>query len=409
MLQALIRTAWLSLLAALLSAPLLAQSPDAVATPPPNVPEFRAAFAGQTRAPEVLSGVDLKVEVVAAGLLHPWGLALLPDGAMLVSERAGRLRLIDAGGALIADPITGLPDVLSNKQGGLLDIAAAPDFAASGMVYWTYAKPVGAGLSATAAARGRLSADRRHLTEVMQIYEQSPASPSPAHFGSRIGFEAGGAVIITTGDHFTETERQFAQDLAKGHGKVVRLNPDGSVPDDNPYAGHAEVDSRIARVFTYGHRNVQGLHIDQATGAVWIVEHGPQGGDELNLLKPGANYGWPVISYGENYDGTPVGAGITAAAGMEQPVYYWDPVIAPGDIVAYQGAMFPDWYGDFLIASLNPGGIVRLEMRNGLVTGEERMLTDQGRIRDVDVAADGAILVLTDQDDGAVLRLTPAR
>ena len=388
-----------------LATPVFAQSADPVEQAAANVPEFAPAFPEQTRAPAAVSGVTLAVAPLAEGLAHPWGLALLPDGSMLVTEREGRMRLITADGTLVPDPITGLPEVLSNKQGGLLDVAVAPDFATSRMVYWTYAKALSGNLSATAAARGKLSEDGTALTDVEEIFEQSPGSTSPAHYGSRIAFDPAGHVLITTGEHFTEADRQLAQDPEKTYGKVVRLNPDGTVPEDNPFA---DGKGAAPQVFTLGHRNVQGLYIDPETSAIWIIEHGPQGGDELNLLTAGANYGWPFISYGENYDGTPIGDGITAAEGMEQPVYYWDPVIAPGDLEVYNGTMFADWQGDFLIASLNPGALVRLEMTDGIVTGEERLLTDQGRIRDVDVAPDGAILVLTDAPDGAVLRLTPA-
>jgi glucose/arabinose dehydrogenase len=223
------------------------------------------------------------------------------------------------------------------------------------------------------------------------------------HYGSRIVFDGAGHVFVTTGEHFTEAERQLAQDLAATYGKVARLNLDGTVPQDNPFVGR---EGAVPSIWSYGHRNIQSAALD-AGGQLWIVEHGPQGGDELNRIEPAANYGWPVISYGENYNGSPVGESVTGREGMEQPVYYWDPVIAPSGMAFYEGEMFADWQGDALVGSLQPGALVRLELEGGRVVGEERLLEDAGRIRDVAVAPDGAVLVLTDADNGALLRLTP--
>ncbi len=383
----------------------MAQTADPVAQGEKNVPEFEPAFANQTRAPAEASGMTLALETVVGNLEHPWGLALLPDGAMLVTERPGRLRVITADGQLQSAPVKGVPKVHAVQQGGLLDVAIAPDFSESRLVYWTYAEPLGGGMSVTAAARGRLTDDMRELTDVQRIFQQTPPSPSPAHYGSRIDFDAQGRVIITTGEHFTDSERLLAQDLTTTYGKVIRINPDGTPVDENAIAQQSNARPEI---YTYGHRNIQGLDIDPATGEIWTVEHGPQGGDELNRLTAGANYGWPVISYGENYGGSPVGSGKPRQTGMEEPVYYWDPVIAPGDMVFYQGAAFADWQGDLLVTSLNPGGLVRLNLQEGQVIGEEWVITDQGRIRDVDTDASGALLLLTDDPDGAVLRVTPA-
>jgi glucose/arabinose dehydrogenase len=262
---------------------------------------------------------------------------------------------------------------------------------------------MGGGASATATARGRLSEDGASLAEVEDIFVQEPPSPTTNHYGSRLVFDDAGHVFVTTGEHFSERERQLAQSLSATYGKVVRVNLDGSVPEDNPFVGR---EGAIPSIWSYGHRNIQSAALD-AEGQLWIVEHGPQGGDELNRIEPGANYGWPVISYGENYNGTPVGEGVTAQEGMEQPVYYWDPVIAPSGMAFHDGEMFPDWQGDALIGSLTPGALVRLELEGGRVVGEERLLEDEGRIRDVAVAPDGAVLVLTDAGNGALLRLTP--
>lgn len=381
----------LCLALSLAASPALAAPVDQGA---PNVPGFRPAFDGQTRAEEAVSGVAPKVEVLADWVEHAWGIAPLPEGGYLITERPGDMRVMGADGALSA-PIAGLPPVFARQQGGLLDVALGPGFARDGVIFWTYAKPMAGGRSATAAARGVLSADRTRLSEVRDIFVQDPPSRTPAHYGSRIVFDGAGHAYITTGEHFTRAERMLAQDPDVTYGKVVRVDLEGGVPVDNPF-GNA--------TWSLGHRNIQGAAID-ARGRLWTVEHGPQGGDELNLIRRGANYGWPVISYGENYDGSPIGVGITQKEGMEQPVYYWDPVIAPGGMTFYDGAMFPEWQGDLLIASLNPGGLVRLRLSGDRVVGEERFL-EGTRIRDVQVAPDGAVLVLVDAQGGEVLRLS---
>ena len=368
---------------------------------PPNVPEFAPAFPGQTRAPAADSGVEIAVETVAEGLEHPWGVAVLPDGVVLVTEQPGRLRVV-VDGVLRPDPVAGLPEVLAEDQGGLLDVAVGPDFAQDRTVFWTYAKPVGAGASATAAARGRLSEDLSALTDVADIFVQDPPSPSTKHYGARLALDAAGHVYVTTGERFSERAR--AQDLAASYGKVLRIRADGSAPADNPFAAEG---GEAAKVLSYGHRNIQGAALRPGTGALWIAEHGPQGGDELNLIEPGGNYGWPVVSYGENYDGTPVGDGETRAEGVVEPRYYWDPVIAPGGMAFYDGAAFADWDGDLLISGLRSQALVRLELDGDTVVAEERLLTDVGRVRDVAIDADGAILVAIDARDGALLRLTP--
>lgn len=387
-----------------LALPAQAQTGAPVEQGAPNVPGNTPAFEGQTRAPEERSGLQLQVTEIAGGLVHPWGVAVLPEGGYLVTERPGRLRVVTEDG-ILSDPIAGLPDIRARGQGGLLDVTLGPDFAADRVIYWTYAKPMGKGLSATAAARGRLSEDLTEVTGAEDIFVQDPPSPTAMHFGSRIVFDPAGIAYVTTGEHSAEAERGFAQDLDKTYGKVIRIRPDGSAPPDNPFVGQS---GAVATIWSLGHRNIQGAAIHPATGALWTIEHGPMGGDELNMPQAGGNYGWPVISYGVNYDGSPVGEGLTAAAGMEQPVYYWDPVIAPGGMTFYPGGMFIDWEGDLLIGAMKPGALVRLGIdSSGLVASEERLLTDQGRIRDVAVAPDGALLLLVDADDGRLLRVTP--
>jgi len=350
---------------------------------PPNT-DFAPAFAEQTRAP-ALPGTALRVETFATGLENPWGIAALPDGRFLVTERPGRLRMVGPDGAVSA-PLAGVPEVFASGQGGLLDVAVPPDFATTGEVWLTYAKPVQGG-SVTAVARGVLAVDGTALEGVEDLFLQSPVVDSDGHYGSRIVFD-GSDVLVTLGER--QGYAALAQDPTATFGKVVRMARDGTG----------------AAVLTLGHRNPQGAALD-GQGRLWTVEHGPRGGDELNLIVAGANYGWPVVSYGENYSGRPVGEGIARAEGFVEPVYYWDPVIAPGGMVFYGGAAFAGWEGDLLVSSLNPGGLVRLDIDGDLVRGEERMLTDVGRVRDVEVTGDGRVLVLIDAGDGGVLRLSP--
>ena len=370
----------------------------------PNVPGFDPAFPEQYRAPASDSGVTLAVETFARPLEHPWGIDALPDGGYIVTELPGRMRTISASGD-VSEPIEGLPEVFYAGQGGLLDVAIGPTFADDRLIYWSYARPLEGGKSVTVASRGRLSEDGSAVTGVEDIFVQEPPSPTPAHFGSRIRFDDDGHIFITTGDHFTEAERLLAQDLGTTYGKVIRVNLDGSIPEDNPFV---DTQGAIGSIWTLGHRNVQGAAIHPGTGQLWTIEHGPQGGDELNPSKPGTNYGWPTVSYGENYDGSPVGEGIERHDGdFVEPRYYWDPVIAPGGMLFYRGDLFTDWKGDLLISSMVPGALVRIELDGETVTGEERLLKDHGRIRDIVEAPDGALLVLVDAAEGAVLRLTP--
>lgn len=393
---------------ALLAAPAFAAAaladpvPQSVPQGPKNVPDLAPAFPEQTRAPAMTTGVALDVDTVADGLVHPWGVAPMPGGGFLVTERPGRMRLVAADGA-VSEPLDGIPEVYAEKQGGLLDVALSPEFATDRTVYFTYSKPMGDGLSATAAARGTLSEDRSRLEDVADIFVQDPPSPTPMHYGSRLVFDGKGNVFVTTGEHSVPEERVFAQDLDKTYGKVIRVATDGTVPEDNPFVG---TDGAVPSIWSLGHRNIQAAALD-ASGQLWVVEHGPKGGDELNRVEPGKNYGWPVISYGVNYDGSKVGGGDAVADGMEQPRYYWDPVIAPSGLVFYDGALFADWQGDALIGAMSPGGLMRLKLDGDTVVGEERLLPDRARIRDVAVDEAGAVVVVTDEENGAILRLTP--
>jgi glucose/arabinose dehydrogenase len=356
------------------------------------------AQAPRSPTPDPVKGV-VGVETIAKGLEHPWGLALLPDKRMLVTERPGRLRLVDPAGKL-SDPLTGVPQVYARGQGGLLDIALSSTFDKDRLVYLSFAEP-GEGGAGTAVARGRLGERGLEKTEV--IWRQQPKVNGPNHFGSRIVFRRDGTLLVTLGDRFNYSDS--AQDLSTTLGKIVRINPDGSAPKDNPFVGRA-----VARpeIWSYGHRNIQAAALHPETGQLWTAEHGARGGDELNRPEAGKNYGWPVISYGRHYSFLPIGEG-TAKEGMEQPVYYWDPVIAPSGMAFYTGDLFAGWKGNILIGSLTPGLLVRLVLKSDKVEREERFLGDlRERIRDVRQAADGSLYLLTDARDGRILRATPA-
>ncbi|NRB02199.1 MAG: PQQ-dependent sugar dehydrogenase [Rhodobacteraceae bacterium] len=368
-----------------------------------NVPEFAPAFTNQTRAGLVQSDIDLRTETVAQGLTRPWGIDRLPDGSYLVTERPGRLRLITPAGDVSA-PISGVPTLLAERQGGLLDVELSPDFATDRTVFLSYSKPLGGGQSTLAVARATLSDDGATLRETTDIFVGGPGSRNPMHYGSRVVAAPDGILYITTGEHFSRTERRYAQDIDKTHGKVLRIQTDGTAPADNPFANNS---AARPEVFSYGHRNVQGAALRPGTSQLWTIEHGPKGGDELNRIEAGANYGWPVASYGENYNGSSVGKGISdhAGNGFAEPRYYWDPVIAPSGMTFYDGALFPEWQGDVLIAALAGRGIVRVKLDGDRVIEEERLLTDLGRVRDVMVDTDGSLIALTDAD-GTLVRIT---
>lgn len=366
---------------------------------PPNVPSQRPAFEGQTRAPVLADDIPLKTTALAEGLENPWGMAELPGGGWLVTERPGRMRLLGADGSL-SEPISGLPEVDNRRQGGLLDVAVAPDFARTRRVWWSFAEPREGGKTAAAVGTGVLSGDGRAMQDVRVIFQQQPAWDSALHYGSRLVFDDQGALYVTTGERSQPQPRQLAQDVTTHLGKVLRISPDGGAAPGNP-----AIEGGQPEIWSYGHRNLQAAAL-APDGSLWTVEHGPEGGDELNHPQPGKNYGWPVITYGQDYSGSPIGEGLTAADGMEQPVYYWDPVIAPSGMEFYQGAMFPEWDGDALIGGMGARALVRLELEGERVTGEARHLQGIGRVRDVDVASDGAVVLLIDDPDGSMIRVT---
>ena len=380
----------------LLLAGIAACGPGGTAT---QAQDTAQAQAPRSPTPEATPGV-VRAEVVARGLVHPWAVEILPDGRFLVTERPGRLRIVEADGS-VSEPLSGVPEVAARGQGGLLDVTLDPQFDENRLVYLSYAEPGEGGTASTAVARGRLGAGG--LEDVEVIYRQVPKVESRGHYGSRIVFDRDGKLFVTHGDRMNQ--RPLVQDLSTGIGKIMRINPDGSVPDDNPFV---DEEGALPAIWSYGHRNVQAAALHPETGQLWTVEHGARGGDELNHPEAGKNYGWPVITYGVDYSGERIGEG-TAKEGMEQPVYYWDPVIAPSGMVWYTGDAFPGWKGSALIGSLTPGALVRLELSDGRVVKEERYLADlDQRFRDVQQGADGLVYVVTDEEDGQLLRLHPA-
>lgn len=344
----------------------------------------------------IASASTLNPVVVVEHLEHPWGFAFLPDGDILITERPGRLRRVH-NGVLLPRPIAGLPRIKAGGQGGLLDIALHPDYANNGWIYLSY---VAAGRDGrgTEVLRAKLVDD--HLEQVDIIFRLQPKSGARQHFGSRLLFDEQGYLYITLGDR---GDRPRAQNLSDHAGSLIRLHDDGRIPQDNPFIGRANV---MPEIYSYGHRNLQGATLDPDTGAIWTHEHGPQGGDELNIIKAGANYGWPVITYGVNYGfGTSIGEG-TAKEGMEQPSHYWVPSIAPSGMAFYKGDKFPEWRGDLFIGSLKFRLLVRLQIENNRVVKEERLLRGLlGRIRDVRNGPDGYLYLLTDATDGKLIRL----
>ena len=336
----------------------------------------------------------IKVETVATGLGHPWGLAFLPDGRMLVTERSGTLRLVSKDGKL-TEPLSGVPEVVVAGQGGLLDVAIDPDFKSNGLVYLSYSEP-GEGGASTAVARGKLG--ESGLDNVEVIFRQEPKVEGGNHFGSRLVFAPDGKLFVTLGERFTFTP---AQDLNNDLGKIVRINPDGSVPKDNPFVGHKDARPEI---WSYGHRNPQGAAINPETGRLWETEFGPRGGDELNIPQAGKNYGWPVVSWGNHYTGQDIPDPPTHPE-FADAIYHWNPVISPSGITFYTGDAIPGWKGNLLIGALSGQAIVRLTLDGEKVVGEERIPMGT-RIRDVVQGPDGAVYALTDEGNGEILRLT---
>ncbi|MEO8257783.1 MAG: PQQ-dependent sugar dehydrogenase [Acidobacteriota bacterium] len=375
---------------------------------PPNGQGQKPAAAAQTRAPEQKLNVAFTVVTVTEGLVNPWGLTFLPGGRMLVTERPGRLRVVSADGKQMSEPVAGLPAVDFQGQGGLLDVAIDPAFATNQLIYWSYAEP-GDKVNNTAVARGRLVDGAAPKVENVQvIFHQAPSLASPLHFGGRLVFGRDGTLFVTLGERSITEGRLQAQRMDGLLGKIVRLNADGSVPKDNPFVGKQGVRPEI---WSFGHRNVQAAALHPATGELWEVEHGTRGGDELNVSRKGKDYGWPTIAYGIEYQGGTITGGIQQQAGMEQPLYYWDPVIAPSGMAFYTGSLFPAWQNSLFVGGMGSLNLVRLTLKGEQVIGEERLLQDlqpeRERIRDVRQGPDGALYLLTDNVKGRILKLVP--
>ena len=382
---------------------------DGMNVRPENAPEQKPAVAGQHRVPEQKLNVAFTVVTVTEGLVNPWGLAFLPDGRMLVTEKPGRLRVISADDKTMSEPVAGLPTVDARGQGGLLDVQLDPAFQKNQLIYWSYAEARDGGANNTAVARGKfVDGPAPKVENVQVIFHQAPSLVSNLHFGGRLVFARDGMLFITLGERSITEGRMQAQKMDGLLGKIVRLNPDGSIPKDNPFVGKEGVRPEI---WSYGHRNVQAAVLHPQSGELWEVEHGTRGGDEVNISRKGKDYGWPTIAYGIEYQGGPITGNITQQAGMEQPVYYWDPNIAPSGMVFYTGRSFPAWQNSLFVGGLGSTNLVRLAVKGDRVVGEERLLQDlqpaRERFRDVEQGPDGAIYLLTDSAKGRILKLVP--
>ena len=366
-----------------------------VETEPPNA-SYKPAFEGQTRINGVKTETPYEVQVIAQGLSNPWAVASLPDGRLIITEKKGNLRIVTTTG-VVGDAITGFPEVDSRSQGGLLDVVAAPDFNSSRMLYFTlaeFAENKSKG-SLTAVGKGKLSMDESKIENFEIIFRAIPYFDNSMHFGSRIVFDNRGNIFVSTGERSDMKTRPKAQLLNNGYGKIVYITTEGKPVEGNPFINNS---SALPEIYSYGHRNVQGLDIHPTTGELWASEMGPRGGDEINLIKPGKNYGWPTIGYGIEYDGKKVGKGITQQEGMEQPVYYWDPVLSPSGMTFYNSDVIAEWKNNLFIGGLSSKHIARIVIKDNKVVGEERLLeNEKQRIRDVEMGTDGALYAVTDE------------
>ncbi|WP_343697820.1 PQQ-dependent sugar dehydrogenase [Flavobacterium sp.] len=365
---------------------------DPVETKPANT-QYKPAFAGQTRINGMTTNTEFKADIITSSLSSPWGVKVLPDGRLIVTQKAGTMRIVTAAG-VVSEPITGLPAVNPAGQGGLLGLCLDPDFSSNRMIYWVFSEAVTGG-NISAVAKGRLANDEKTIENATVIYRSSPANASDLHYGGRILFDQTGNLVASTGERSVLQTRPLAQSLTASLGKVIRITKEGQPASGNPvFAGG----NALPEIYTYGHRNPQGLAIHPVTKEIWQSEHGPRGGDEINRLKAGANYGWPTITYGIEYSGQVIGDAIQQKDGMEQPVYYWDPVISPSGMTFYTGNRVPEWENNLFIGSLSATHIARLVIRDNKVVGEERLLASEGqRFRDITQGSDGALYAVTDQ------------
>ena len=362
-----------------------------VETKDPNT-SYKPAFAGQTRISGVKTSTAYEGKMLSKDLKNPWGIVVLPDGRLLITEKGGTMRIATTQGELSA-PITGLPAVNASAQGGLLGLSIDPEFSSNRMVYWSFSENTGNG-NLTAIAKGKLSSDEKQIENATVIYRATPAYKGTLHYGGRILVDKSGNLVISTGERSDLETRPQAQYLNSSLGKVIRITKEGKAADGNPFIGKSDARPEI---YSYGHRNVQGLAFNPATGDLWENEFGPRGGDELNLIQPGKNYGWPLITYGIEYSGGKVGPGNTKQDGLEQPVYYWDPVVSPSGMTFYSSDSMPEWKNNLFIAGLSSMHIARLVIRDNKVVGEERLLSGENqRFRDVTQGKDGALYAVTD-------------
>lgn len=364
---------------------------DPVETEQPNT-SYSPAFEGQTRVAGVQTSSSYEGRVLTQTLRAPWGITTLPDGRLLVTEKAGTMRIVTTSGQ-VSEPITGIPTVNPAGQGGLLGLRIDPDFATNRTIYWVFSEAITGG-NVTSVAKGQLSANESQIENAKVIYRALPAYAGNLHYGGRILFDQAGNLLVSTGERSDLATRPQAQALDSGLGKIVRITKEGQAASGNPSVGQS---GGRPEIYSYGHRNPQGLAIHPVTGELWQGEHGPRGGDEINRIQAGANYGWPVITYGIEYSGQTIGAGIQQQQGMEQPVYYWDPVVSPSGMTFYTGNRIPEWQNNLFISSLSGQHIIRLVIEDNRVVGEERLLAGEGqRFRDITQGTDGALYAITD-------------
>jgi aldose sugar dehydrogenase len=392
-----------------------------IETKPPNADGQKPTFPQQTRACEVKSKTVFEVTVIASGLNKPWAVEPLPNGDFLITEKAGQMRIVSAkgeigeplqgilsvkeGGITEESKLGGLPPISARGQGGLLDVALSPNFKKDQTIFWSFSEDRKDG-SGTSVASGKLSKDRKTLEDVKVIFQALPAYKNGLHFGSRIAFGQDGKLYVTTGDRFDRPNRLKVQQLDNHYGKVMRINLDGSIPKDNPFVNK---EGAKPEIWSLGHRNLQSAAFD-SSGQLWTVEHGAKGGDELNLIKKGENYGWSIVTFGEEYSGQAIPDAKTEREGYIDPIYYWDPVIAPSGMQVYSGSAFQEWKGNIFVGGLVSQRLVRLIIKDNKVIGEEHLLTDRGkRIRDVKQGNDGFLYLVTDETDGELLRISPKK
>lgn len=367
------------------------QTNVSVETNPANT-SYRAAFVGQTRIQGVKTTTSIQFSIVSNALSSPWGITALPDGRLLVTQKAGTMRIITSSGT-VGNPIRGIPAVNPAGQGGLLGLCVSPDFSTDRMMYWVFAENVSGG-TVTSVAKGRLSSDEANIENPAVIYRAGPAANSTGHYGGRILLDANGYLVVSTGDRSDMPTRPLAQSVTAALGKIIRITKDGQPAPNNPTFRSTNA---LPELYSIGHRNPQGIALHPQTQEIWQSEHGPRGGDEINRIQPGANYGWPTITYGIEYGGQSIGGGLTQQTGMEQPAYYWDPVVSPSGMTFYQGNQVPEWQNNLFIGSLSGRHIIRLVIENNRITGEERLLASENqRFRDVTQGKDGALYAITD-------------